>query len=554
MNLTAIIVISIISLILLFVLLMGFWLIIYLYYIRSTAGIILFEIDSVNKKVLRFSKRNQALSTLFDAKKLGFRTFNFITLQTFFSFLDEGSRKKLNEFFDLVSDSVKTSFEIKLNPEFNTSNLTLFEKIAYLLDKSNKRLNSSYILKIKPIENKKFICTIKWEKNRLKYKFNHHNSEQSLKEFEQKNFKSNKHSVLAFAFKPYFINKEFDSIQIKSIFDNLNISISKTPFYIIDGILFIVKNKLSKFGHKKYLKMINEINDNRMINKFFLCASLINENKLNNKADRLKLINKVKFSLFNLTINPKTKSTYSNIPATITQDPKFTEFVKRLNEYVQWNNTLSSKNATIKSTNIFVYETKKASNIVINSLQKITKDDEDKYWTDFFRKIPHLNYLYEKKWYDFITQNTEKLDETGNVKNMQRLIKISQETFLQSNFILEEKKPICLIYAYNNTFDTYHLRQKISNNYKKKIPTALYIDTIDKSLINIINDTKLQAIVIGEKISKQLNNTKVFLNCFNIVNLATNNNIKTIYEGAPDYLDPLTIKKANVKISYKNDN
>ncbi|UWV85754.1 hypothetical protein NW063_02550 [Mycoplasmopsis cynos] len=74
-------------------------------------------------------------------------------------------------------------------------------------------------------------------------------------------------------------------------------------------------------------------------------------------------------------------------------------------------------------------------------------------WASFFKKIPYLEYKYQTIWYNYIS-------EIQHENSLNSMVKISQEVFLDPHFTPLTNKPICLVYAENNSFLTEELREK----------------------------------------------------------------------------------------------
>ncbi|WAM07857.1 MHO_4530 family protein [Mycoplasmopsis cynos] len=166
-------------------------------------------------------------------------------------------------------------------------------------------------------------------------------------------------------------------------------------------------------------------------------------------------------------------------------------------------------------------------------------------WASFFKKIPYLEYKYQTIWYNYIS-------EIQHENSLNSMVKISQEVFLDPHFTPLTNKVICLVYAENNSFLTEELREKIMHNSENNVYTKfLYIQDIDRTLINIINTVdKLRVLIIRRKISQRLNDWTVFYECFNIIKLLKSKRIRVVFENPLNNLDDLIVEKLNLNYAF----
>ncbi|UUM24505.1 hypothetical protein [Mycoplasma sp. 3686d] len=139
-----------------------------LYYFRSFSGVILFRIDNINKRVLRFSEKYLFISTIFDAKKSEFTTFKYISIQTFLDFLNKKAANELQTYLNL-SPEFQNDLIIQFDQNqemINALDLTLFEKLVLRLDKFFN-YKTVYSLKITAKNDGFFRCSIIWNRNRV---------------------------------------------------------------------------------------------------------------------------------------------------------------------------------------------------------------------------------------------------------------------------------------------------------------------------------------------------------------------------------------------------
>ncbi|MHA3795666.1 MHO_4530 family protein [Mycoplasma sp. VS31B] len=518
-----------------------FFLSLYFFYARSSSGIILFTIDSNNKRVLRLSEKNYAFSTVFDAKKLKFQEYKYIPQDTLLNVFDAETTEYILKYIQ-EGNTRKQEIPFTFNKNIK-SILTPFERFVYWFDRVSL-VSNSYVLKIYPTENGQYNCTITWKTKNEKFSWlNKVSNDQNV--FFDAEFKQDKSIIIAFALKPYYITRDIDSEYLQDLFDQFDLSWKRTSIFRQNGFLFLIIKDKGNHTYNNYINEIHHINDNINFNKYFIAATIFKNAKLATEYSREMLLAKISYSLFNILNDFKNYQNYLDLSLDFISTPEFKEFNNQLIRYRNENSLLNKElnNMHINFFPIKNYQSQKSSNLTIASVSNDSYDVNDNKWNDFFRNIPILNYEYEKYWYEFVEKNSNKA-------NRNLLIKISQEVYLNKVLNSTKDSPICLIYAYNNVFDHINLKRKIEDNFRNSIPTALYIDEIDKALINIINDTKLKAIVIGEKVTKHLNSTKVYFDCINVINLASNNNIKVIYENPPQGLDDLIVYKAKVFACY----
>ncbi|WP_025755472.1 MHO_4530 family protein [Mycoplasmopsis cricetuli] len=517
-----------------------------LFYFRSFSGVIFFKIDNINKRVIRISDKYYLLSTIFDAKKTKFQTFNYIPMGNFWTFFDANTIIKIKKFIEL-SNEHEDALEIKItqdNLKKNKINLTFLEKIILFLD-HKFQYETNYVLKIFTKKNGIFYCSINWQKNKL---FNNDSSKNVIQ--NKKHFKNIflNNIVVAFALKPYYYINKIQGDEIIDIYDHFLIPYKKTIVDIRDGFIYFVFKKGNKYKYRFLLENINKINRNSQASKYFLAATIFTEGKIKTLEEENILINKIKYSLYHILNNRNEFKKYINLPKNIVQNSEFKTFVNNYNEYVKKNN---DEEFQLILKKIKTYQKHNDSIISLLSVFPIGMDIQE---VDFFLNIPYLNYLYESKWYEYIKNSNYILIQKNKNNITSNMVKVSQEVFLKSEIQIANISPTYLVYAYSNLFNYEKLQEKINFNHNFNVYTALYVDTINKPLINIISYTKLKLIVIGKKITSNLNRVEVFYDCINIVELAKKNNIKIVYEDPNLNLDPLIVEKANIKAYYLNSN
>ncbi|UUM19585.1 hypothetical protein NPA11_02300 [Mycoplasma sp. 1578d] len=422
----------------------------------------------------------------------------------------------------------------------NALDLTLFEKLVLRLDKFFN-YKTVYSLKITAKNDGFFRCSIIWNRNRV---YKRKNATQLINNQKKINNIIQKKIILAFALKPYFYINEIQPLEIISIYKHFGIPYKKSYINIQDGFIYFVFNKKSHSSYLSLLKSVKQLNKNFLATKYFLGATLfIIEQAYNPQSSNIDLLNKIRYSLFNILNDHENASNYVDLNPSVFLTDEFKDFIFHYNEYIKLNTNEEFK---IKEYKIKVYKSQRDS---ILSVKEVDFDDFNNKYLQIFRKVPYLNYMFENSWYQNI-KNT--LNESNpRIAISSNMVKISQEVFLKSPIVDSATSPTYLVYAYKNLFDYEKLRKKIKSNYQFNIPTALYVNRIDKPLFNVINYTKLKVIVISEEISSRLNETDIFYDCINVVYLAQKNGIKIVYESPQLNLDPLIVDKAQIKAYYK---
>ncbi|VEU74272.1 Uncharacterised protein [Mycoplasmopsis citelli] len=518
------------------------FLILVLYYFRSFSGVILFKIDNINKRVLRFSGKYLFMSTIFDSKRSEFTTYKYISTETFLSFLNQKAAKELSDYLSL-SPEFQRDLVIRFDQNkemINALNLTFFEKQILWLDKL-LNYKTVYVLKITAKNDGYFRCSIIWNRNRV---YRNEDASQLINNQKKLNNMIQKKVILALALKPYFYVNEIQPLEIISIYKHFGIPYKNSYINIQDGFIYFVFNKKSNSAYLSLLERVKQLNKNFLLTKYFIAGTIfVLEEPYNPKHTNLELLDKIRYSLFNILNNRNQSDQYINLKPGVFLSDEFKDFLFHYNQYIRINN---NENFRFTQRKIKVYKSNRDS---ILSVKEIDFGDFDPKYLKLFQKIPYLNYLFEDSWYQNIKNSLNY--QPSKIPISSNMVKISQEVFLKSPIVDSTTSPTYLVYAYKNLFDYKKLRKKIKSNYQFNIPTALYVNQIDKPLINVINYTKLKVIVIGEVISSRLNETNVFYDCINIVSLAQKNGIKIVYENPDLNLDPLIVEKAQIKAYFK---
>ncbi|UWV82785.1 MHO_4530 family protein [Mycoplasmopsis cynos] len=516
---------------------LGITLILYIYY-RSSSGIIIFKVDKINNRVLRITNSYSFVSTIFDSKKSNFKEFNYLSLNDFLEYFDEKSIEKFNRVFEtFIPENNFETIEVNINKKYH-KNFTLVEKFILLIDKTITNMRSFKVV-ISQNSTRDYICSLKWAKSSKKPK-----NFKLINFAREENFKleSQNNLVIGMLLKPEFYFKEITEIDIYEIFLLFNLNYKKTYYFNDEGMIyFIIKNPW-KSKLNEVNAIVKKVVKNRFLNKLFNIATCFTyyEIKTNNDLNRIKNI--LKYSLYHIYNKPNEIDEYINLNETIFKNEYFLEFNHNLNKYHVINNS-SEGEFDIKKSMIVKYKTQEKGNLFLLEcdLKKGVLSDS---WASFFKKIPYLEYKYQTIWYNYIS-------EIQHENSLNSMVKISQEVFLDPHFTPLTNKSICLVYAENNSFLTEELREKIMHNSENNVYTVLYIQDIDRTLINIINTVdKLRVLIIGQKISQRLNDWTVFYECFNIIKLLKSKRIRVVFENPLNNLDDLIVEKLNLNYAF----
>lgn len=507
----------------------------FFFYLRSSSGIILFKIDNINKRVLRLSAKYHFFSIIFDSKKTKFNQYSYIELSEFYKFFDKKTRGIISEYIDNPKDQKELAIEFN-NNFYNNKNLTLFERIVIRLDTTLKK-HEPYFLTINNVGNGNYICSIKWNRKKvfddrivLPY---FKNNLQELKTNSESNY------VLAFALKPYYFINQIAAEDISSIYNMLAINEKKHKFFYNRDSLFVVipKKRKSKGYYTHFSNIIAQINKSFVSSKLFIAATIFEYGKISANQDLNNISNLINYSIFKILNDRSNYENYINMDKNFIESDQYKNF---LDSYVTYIRKNTSNEFGIVVENVVNYNSQNASDIQI---AKIITKDFDPSLEKFFKNIPYLNFRFELAWYTYIQNKLPNVSK-------KTLFKVSQEVFIHDQFTHNEKSPSCLVYAYDSVFNYHQLKTIITENLEHKIPTSIYVNTIDKPILNLIDNLKIQLIVIGGQIASKIDKTDILFDCINITLKAKKNNTKTIYENLPKNLDSFIVKKADILGTY----
>ncbi|TDV23269.1 hypothetical protein BCF59_0615 [Mycoplasmopsis mustelae] len=524
-----------------FVFVLFFCFVLFGFYKRSSSGIILFKVDYINKRVIRLNSKFAYLSTIFDAKHTDFEMYNYMSVNDFLDYFNQQTKDKILAILDNSEvNEYKLDAYLCDDKEMVTllKKFSLIDRIIYKFDTKLKK-NKKYYLEILSNSKGDFYGKIHWNH------FDNINVSDKLENLHFKeNFriKSGNYLVLGFALNSYYLTDEIRYDDIKELAVTFNLNPEKEMYFYKDGIIYFLAKKNT---HKKIEIWLNEakkINKNTWNSKLLLATSVF-ETKMNSVHDIIEIERILKYSLFNIINNPNESQKYLGNEL-FNKPEELRKFKEDLNLFEYIHN--SKQKVNIKHNKILNFQNDLPTRL---SVAKIIEDYPKNSIKNFelFEKIPYLKLKVEKNNYQ-ILQN----QNIANSKNT--ILKISQETFLQKEFNSADNLPIPLVYSEINFFNSNKTQTKIQKNLQNKIPTTLYINQIDKSLITILNDMRLKVIVIGKNIASKIHqDNNLFLDCVSVVNIAKKKAIRIIYEDIEKNLDPLIIQKAEVKFYYKSN-
>ncbi|MGZ9797138.1 MHO_4530 family protein [Mycoplasma sp. 4013] len=533
------IILAIICAILILIIIVVFALAIFYLYRRSASGVILFKIDYNNKRVIRLNPRFYFLSTIFDSKKSDFKMYKYIPLKKFLEYFDSESISEIEVILENQNNNFSLQdLQVFINNKIR-NDFSFIDKLIFRFDR-NFTHKKPYHMQVTNNQKGEFFCQIKWTNFRENKPLNIINNSYE----EKTNIRLGSYIVLGFALKPHtLISNHINDTDLSNIGYLFNFNIKKSYFFNKDGMIYflIKKNFLTKIEH--YINKVKNINELSLYTQILLAATVFER-----KIDSLNQISAVeeilKFSLYNIIAKPDSYNEFLN-KKLIEKDKEFLKFKTDLSQYLFINNNLD-ENFNISKHKILKYNSNDVTRLSVAELKCKNNFENNKNFI-LFKNNPYLNFIFQPKWNDFLSQKLTK-------KSKNKLFKISQEVFLQDNFFITQESPIPLVYSEKNIFDVPKLKQKISENLKKRIATTLYVNTIDKNLFNIINDVKLKAIVIGKDISKKIHlNNNIFLEVFSLVTLAKNRNILIIYEDVIKNIDTYIMQKAEVEYFYTSE-
>lgn len=514
----------------LFLILVVFVYFILVFNFRTTSGFIYFDIDTLNKRILRHSKKEKYLSIIFDAKKSNFAEFNFLPLSEFYTFFDAESSKKIKEILTLDL-KYNTELVLKLNKE-NKIPLTAFEKFLSKIDNKTKRSQKIQChLKLTPIGDYKIIGSIYWATNQ---------NEKKISLFEtktiEKNYTKGPYLAVCGLIKPYyFINQVSDEI-INNFVSKLGFDPSDIKYYNTEGIGYFIFKKPNQKKINTLIETIKDMNKNTSLNSLVDAVGLVEIKQIINEADLEENIKKFQFILFSIK-NKKDSNVYCYLPLKTDLNKLLIVFVKKFEIFSSINKKEQFEILTTPIRNFA------SDNLTSMRFKKVIgrgmSNDEWK----FFAKIPYIIFKYEMTWINYIIRN--------QIENRNTIIKITQENFIKNLNFANNDMPTFLVYSFNNNFSIDKLKDKIIELKKLKVATGFYIKDINKPLMNLINITQIRILVIANEISTQINNLSILYDCIYILHIAKSNQIFLLYELKNKELDPYIVKKAGVTAYYE---
>ncbi|VEU62423.1 MHO_4530 family protein [Mycoplasmopsis bovirhinis] len=510
---------------------------IYLYYFASW-DIMHYEIDMNNLRVIRLNKRNKYLATVLDVKNSSVGMFKYGSLKEFLGYFDDDSKLNINK---ILADSYITNVTYKLDVKLNDDIIKKTHFLTWFLFKIEKfiiRKHQTH-LTIYATSTNKFLCTLTWSKwfsNKKLFKFD------DFKQSEDKLAKWKNFVVVGFLLKTSKYNYPFFNTDLKIILKTVNLKKRYVKVFKDQDIIYLLIKNLSSFKYNSLLKKISYLNNYSNLNDYYYKLTIFRYPLLNTLYYKHNLKEILNYALYNLYITKKPND-YINFKASLLKDEKYLNFTKSLNLYKTLNANSQDFDLFIQEvTNTEYIDEKISLDLVKTDIwhQEISKDQ-----IDFFQAIPYLEYKYQNLWFDY-------LDNYAKTENKAILVKLSQERFLRTDFLINDTKAICLLYADYDDFSFNRLNTKILLHGKLNFKYGVYLTNITKSTYNLVSALQnLKYIVLSKELCLQLKNWALIFSCFHLVKLAREKNITVIFEQIDPNWETLIFEKLQIEYTLK---
>lgn len=508
---------------------------------RSNSGLILFKIDSINKRVLRFSESEKLLPTPLDYKKGKFEIYNYLPLNNFLEFFDSQTVSLIKDVLDnnlqrrvFITAQLNNNMKIKK---------TFLESFITKIDKKTKRNeNILYNLNIVPLDDGSYYCSINWFLNEIsKSKTLYKNEKNEFVKYVKGPF-----LCISILKKPYyFINKVTKNEKIK-IIKKLKLQVHHVSVHESEELLMFIIKMPKKQKYDALIKSIKSLNQSTLFKKIIDVISIQEFKKIIDNYEFEVLLNKSRYCLYNLKNqnDPEQFSVYQ-----ILSDYK-EGFDKFSNEY----NSLLDLNKNLR------YKIKKLPILNYKSLQKTKYEvinfeypGVDKNTIQFFNKIPYIRYKFEDWQIENYFKNNEFNEYNQSKQNKKIIIPISEQNFLNISAEIVPKNVILMIYSFDNSFDYTKLLFKFDEFRNREMECAIYINKITGQLMNLMNNKFVNPIIIGKNITTKMNQQKVFFDCMNIYEVSKSIDAKLIYEIETLNFDNYHIEKLGINSIYSEN-
>ncbi|QKT05324.1 MHO_4530 family protein [Mycoplasma sp. OR1901] len=510
------------------------------FYKRDSFGVIIFKIDNINKRVIRNNKKYSFLSTYLDSSVFNFNKYNYISINDFLNFFDQDSTNQIKDIINKNQQNQENKIEVSWNSSFNIK-LSIFER---MINKTNKNLliNKPMQMVLKTIDGNNYYCFLNWgvdynsKANRLYNK--------SFDNAISENVLSNKKNIIiGFLLKNHHFINGVNEVNINYITDLLELKKEQVQFFKKDDYIYLLLKYRSKKQYNFYLNKVKEINTSSTISRMYKRATILQCNKINGKNQNDDISNLVKYSLYNIDYDIENADKYYYEYSESLLD-KINKFNDEYYKYIQIITNNNNIRQWINIKNIVNYSSKNKTQFKIIEPYYVKLNNSLKFF-NLFDKNEYLNLMKETTWFNYFTNNSK------NLKSTQLILKMSQCAYLsinKNNF--QSKNIIPLIYDLETIYDIKLLEEKILSNYNDGILTFFYLENVNRNISFILEKLKIKAVVVSSKISSNLYNSNVLLDCLTISQQLNKNKKVIIYESPPENLEEDLINKIKINYNY----
>ncbi|MBW0594585.1 hypothetical protein HUN03_00173 [Mycoplasmopsis anatis] len=505
---------------------------------RSNSGLILFKIDSINKRVLRFTETEKLLPTPLDYKKGKFEIYNYLPLSDFLEFFDSQTISLIK---DVLDNNLKRRVFITAKLNLNSKvKKTFLESLITKIDKKTKRNeNIIYNLNIVPLDDGSYYCSISWFLNEIsKSKTFYKNEKNEFVKYVKGPF-----LCISILKKPYYFINEVSKNEKLKLMKKLKLQVHFVSVHETKELLMFIIKMPKKQKYETLIKSINNLNQSTLFRKIIDVISIQEFKKIIDNYEFEVLINKARYCLYNLKNNNSTEQ-YSVYQVLSDYKEGFDLFSTQYNNLLEANNNLKYK---IKKSSVLTYAKleKTEYDIVTFEYPEINKN-----WIEFFLKIPYIRYKFENLQIENFIKSKEFSQHNTNKQNKKWILPISEQNFLNISAEIIPKNVILMIYSFDNNFDYTKILFKLDEFKNREIDCAIYINKLTSQLMNLMNNKLVNLMIIGKNITSKINQQKIFFDCMNIYEVSKSINSKLIYEIDSLMFDNYHIEKLGINYIY----
>ncbi|MBW0596272.1 hypothetical protein MADP15_00589 [Mycoplasma anatis] len=505
---------------------------------RSNSGLILFKIDSINKRVLRFTETEKLLPTPLDYKKGKFEIYNYLPLSDFLEFFDSQTISLIK---DVLDNNLKRRVFITAKLNLNSKvKKTFLESLITKIDKKTKRNeNIIYNLNIVPLDDGSYYCSISWFLNEIsKSKTFYKNEKNEFVKYVKGPF-----LCISILKKPYYFINEVSKNEKLKLMKKLKLQVHFVSVHETKELLMFIIKMPKKQKYETLIKSINNLNQSTLFRKIIDVISIQEFKKIIDNYEFEVLMNRARYCLYNLKNNNSTEQ-YSVYQVLSDYKEGFDQFSTQYNNLLEANNNLKYK---IKKSSVLTYAKleKTEYDIVTFEYPEINKN-----WIEFFLKIPYIRYKFENLQIENFIKSKEFSQHNTNKQNKKWILPISEQNFLNISAEIIPKNVILMIYSFDNNFDYTKILFKLDEFKNREIDCAIYINKLTSQLMNLMNNKLVNLMIIGKNITSKINQQKIFFDCMNIYEVSKSINSKLIYEIDSLMFDNYHIEKLGINYIY----